>query len=190
MLTYLDTSAHFLMKGLDEFEKRNYYLASLYLGIDSSRYPRVFHSAYYLGRCFQKMGHYAEALVEMERAVHLAPQEARARYWYGVLLGETGRTEEALRQAQIAHTLEPHVVAYAVEVSVLLGRLGRRRAGNSWWRDIKRRREQRPDGEGEFLAISWYARMRAWLVRGFLTLLQRYRERRPLPPAYRPRRPA
>jgi TolB-like protein/Flp pilus assembly protein TadD len=44
---------------------------------------------------------------EFRRAIELGPSNARAHYWYSVLLVALGRGEEALRETQRAATLDP-----------------------------------------------------------------------------------
>jgi cytochrome c-type biogenesis protein CcmH/NrfG len=48
------------------------------------------------------------AVEALSRAVTLAPQKAKARYWLGLALMQSGRPEEALRQLLRSLDLDPH----------------------------------------------------------------------------------
>ena len=50
---------------------------------------------------------FARAEQEFKRALELNPSDARAHYWYSVLLVALGRGEEALREANRAQELDP-----------------------------------------------------------------------------------
>jgi TolB-like protein/DNA-binding SARP family transcriptional activator/Flp pilus assembly protein TadD len=52
-------------------------------------------------------GAFGAAEREFRRAIELGPSDARAHYWYSVLLVALGRGEEALREAQRAQELDP-----------------------------------------------------------------------------------
>lgn len=52
-------------------------------------------------------GQFAAAEREFRRAIELGPSNARAHYWYSILLVALGRGEEALREAQRAAELDP-----------------------------------------------------------------------------------
>jgi TolB-like protein/DNA-binding SARP family transcriptional activator len=52
-------------------------------------------------------GAFGAAEREFRRAIELGPSDARAHYWYSVLLVALGRGEEALREAQRAKDLDP-----------------------------------------------------------------------------------
>jgi len=49
---------------------------------------------------------FAAAESEFQRAIRLAPENARAHYWYSILLVALGRGEEALQEAKRAEELE------------------------------------------------------------------------------------
>jgi Flp pilus assembly protein TadD len=51
--------------------------------------------------------HFEQAEREFKRAIELSPSNARAHYWYSVLLVALGRGEEALREARRAADLDP-----------------------------------------------------------------------------------
>ena len=52
-------------------------------------------------------GQFAAAEREFRRAIELGPSNARAHYWYSILLVALGRAEEALREANRAAELDP-----------------------------------------------------------------------------------
>ena len=52
-------------------------------------------------------GQFAAAERELRRAIELGPSNARAHYWYSVLLVALGRGEEALREAERTLQLDP-----------------------------------------------------------------------------------
>jgi TolB-like protein/DNA-binding SARP family transcriptional activator/Flp pilus assembly protein TadD len=52
-------------------------------------------------------GEFGAAEREFRRAIELGPSNARAHYWYSILLVALGRGEEALREAQRAGELDP-----------------------------------------------------------------------------------
>jgi DNA-binding SARP family transcriptional activator/TolB-like protein len=52
-------------------------------------------------------GEFRMAEREFRRAIELGPSNARAHYWYSILLVALGRGEEALREAQRAAELDP-----------------------------------------------------------------------------------
>jgi DNA-binding SARP family transcriptional activator/TolB-like protein/Flp pilus assembly protein TadD len=52
-------------------------------------------------------GEFGMAEREFRRAIELGPSNARAHYWYSILLVALGRGEEALREAQRAAELDP-----------------------------------------------------------------------------------
>ena len=52
-------------------------------------------------------GQFEAAEREFKRAIELGPSNARAHYWFSILLVALGRGEEALREAQRARELDP-----------------------------------------------------------------------------------
>jgi tetratricopeptide (TPR) repeat protein len=73
-----------------------------------------------LGIVYLWQKQYALALVEMERAVALAPTEARSYSVLAVVLSCVGRSEDALKAAEQALRLKPYVAdSHLVEVGAV-----------------------------------------------------------------------
>lgn len=60
-----------------------------------------------LGMTLGDAGQYAAAEQEFKRALEISPSNARAHYWYSILLVALGRGEEALREANRTLELDP-----------------------------------------------------------------------------------
>lgn len=60
-----------------------------------------------LALAFGDAGEFAAAEREYQRAIQLAPGNARAHYWYAILLVSLGRGEEALREINRSAELDP-----------------------------------------------------------------------------------
>jgi tetratricopeptide (TPR) repeat protein len=61
-----------------------------------------------LGRTYQEMGRYQQALVPFSRAVELAPANAVFHHNYGLALGQTGHLAEARAEFERALVLQPN----------------------------------------------------------------------------------
>src|SRR5262249_46518924 len=72
-----------------------------------ARVPEAAALHHALGLLLVRRGQTAEALIELGRAVELAPGSARYRYVYGVALNSTGASDRALAVLKEAHERHP-----------------------------------------------------------------------------------
>src|SRR2546425_2623832 len=77
-------------------------------------YTTLFRSHFYLGEIYYNRGLNDEALVALERAVELNPDNANAHYLMAFVLGDLGRHQDARVLRSEEHTSELQSLAYLV----------------------------------------------------------------------------
>jgi arylsulfatase A-like enzyme/Flp pilus assembly protein TadD len=92
-----------------------------------------------LALTYMSVRRYEDALVEFEKGIAIAPEDAVARHKYAMALETAGRTEEAIEQYYRSLELDPSMRAAQFDAAVLLARSGRNREAAGLLEDLIRK---------------------------------------------------
>ncbi len=76
-------------------------------GIRLNPFPHVYHFAT-LGRCYYANGQYEDALIELKKAVKLAPDSSLVNFWLAIVYSLLDREEEAHSSAEKVLEISPY----------------------------------------------------------------------------------